>query len=429
MPKLHIPVIVVLAFALVGTAALAQDVSERFYQSIRNDDLAMLRVLVKDHGTDARDRRGQTPLMFAAAFGSLDAMKLLISNGADAKAESEFGVTALQWCAGDLNKVRLLLDQGAEVNRPLRAGWTPLLVAAATYNTLETVKLLLQKGADVNATDSAGFTPAIVAAIADNTAVVKLLIEKAANINAKASTGAAATALMGAARHGNVELMRLLLARKADVNAISSDRNANVKNGPVAFGNVMALHLAVLSGNAEVVKMLLDAGAPVNARDVRGLTPLTFAVATDRPNADIVRILLAKGADPSIRSNTGESTIDWARKFNHPAVLAELKLEAVKIGVPASERVVADVKTGTPQEAVERSLPLLQRAAASVFTDGGCVACHAQPVAGMAAQLAQSRGWRVDESVRKSLAAESERVARSLSAGMQINADNATSPR
>ena len=419
MPKLRIPPIFALALALMGIAAFAQNVSERFYQSIRNDDLATLRMLVKDYGAGLQDPRGQTPLMFAAAFGSLEAMKLLISSGADVKTESESGVTALHWCTGDVKKVRLLLDQGAEVNKASRLGRTPLLVAAGTYGTLETVKLLLEKGAQVNGADSSGFTPLILAASVDDTAVAKLLLEKGAAINANASTGQASTALMGAAHNGNLELTRLLLTRNADVNPISADRSGNVKNGPVAFGKVTALHLAVSSGSAEVVKLLLNAGASVNPRDVRGMTPLMFAVSSDRPNIGIVRMLLAKGADASIQSNIGESTFDWARKFNNPTVLAALNLEAVKVGVPALEANVAGVRTATPQAAVERSLPLLQRTASNVFTDGGCVACHAQPVTRMALELARARGWHVDDAVSKSVSEESERVVRSLSANMQ----------
>ena len=420
MPKVRIPIILTLVLALAGTAASAQNVSERFYQSVRNDDLATLRVLVKDNGANVKDARGQTPLMFAAAFGSLEAMKLLISSGADAKAVSQAGVTALHWCTGDVRKVRLLLDQGAEVNKASRLGRTPLLVAAGTYGTLETVKLLLQKGAEVNVVDSGGFTPLNAAANVDNTAIAKLLIEKGANLEAKTSIGQVGTALMGAAHNGNLELIRLLLAHHADLNAISAESDGNVKNGPVAVGNLTALHFAVANGSAEAVKLLLDAGAPVDPRDVRGMTPLMVAVSTDRPNVEIVRMLSAKGADASIRSNIGESTVDWARKFNNPAVLSTLKREAAKLDGPARELQMADAKVVTPREAVERSLPLLQRASAGVFTSGGCVACHAQPVASMAVETARARGWYVDDAVGKSIAEESERVRRSLSALMQV---------
>lgn len=418
MLKFRLPATFAVALALTGTAAFAQHVSDRFYQSIRNDDLATLRVLIKDNGANVKDARGQTPLMIAAAFGTLDAMKVLISSGADAKAESEAGVTALHWCVGDVAKVRLLLDQGADVNKASRLGRTPLLVAAETYGTLEAVRLLLQKGADVNAADNVGFTPLIAAAYVDNTAVAKLLIEKGAGLNPKTLAGQAGTPLMGAASFGNLELSRLLLAHNADLNAISAEDTGKVKNGPVAVGNLTALHSAVVSGSAEEVKLLLDAGAPVDPLDIRGMTPLMIAVSTDRPNAGIVKMLLAKGADASIRSKIGESTVDWARKFNNPAILSTLKLEAVKLDDPARELKLAGAKAVTPREAVERSLPVLQRASANVFTNGGCVACHAQPVASMAVETARARGWRVDDAVSKSVVEESERARRSLSANM-----------
>ena len=67
MLKARIPITFALALAIMGTAAFAQTVSERFYQSVRNDDLATLRALVKDNGANVKDARGQTPLMFAAA--------------------------------------------------------------------------------------------------------------------------------------------------------------------------------------------------------------------------------------------------------------------------------------------------------------------------------------------------------------------------
>jgi ankyrin repeat protein len=402
---------------VVVSVAFAENSIDQAYVSIRNNDLVALRTLTKDHGLNEKDAEGQTPLMFAAAFGSLDAMKLLTANGADAKAVSEAGVTALHLAAGDARKVRLLLENGADVNKASLLGRTPLLVAAGTYGTIETVGLLLDRGAAVNGADATGLTPVIAASNVDDAAVVKLLIEKGADINARATVGAAVTALMGAASNGDAELTRFLLTRKADVHAISPDRAGTVKNGPVAFGNVTALHFAVGSRNLETVKLLLDAGSDVNARDVRGLTPLVFAIATDRPNAEIISLLLERGADRSAPSEIKETPIDWARKFNNPAVLKAMKLK--RVADPLSTQKATVPGDMTAQRAVERSLPLLQRSAANVFTAGGCVACHAQPVSKMAAVMAQSRGWRVDEDVRKSVAAESARVVGSLNGTVQ----------
>jgi ankyrin repeat protein len=402
---------------LVVSAVFAQNPADHAYLSVRNNDLGALRTLTKDQGLNQKEAGDQTPLMFAAAFGSLDAMKLMLANGADAKAVSAAGVTALHWAAGDARKVRLLLEYGPDVNKASLLGRTPLLVAAGTTGAIETVKLLVDKGADVNAADSNGLTPIVAAAGVNNIAVVKLLVEKGANINARATAGATVTALMGAAANGNAELTRFLLAHNADVHAISPDNAGNVKNGPVAFGKVTALHFAVDSGDLDTVRLLLDAGGAVNAQDVRGLTSLVFAVATDRPNIEIVRLLLARGADRSIPSYIKETPIDWARKFNNSTVLAAMKIEPAGKTAPAQK--ITSTAILTPQRAVERSLPLLQRSAANVFTAGGCVACHAQPVSKMAASMVQSRGWRIDDEVLKSAAAESARVVGSLNANVQ----------
>src|SRR5262245_20522352 len=107
--KLCLPLIFV-------AAAFSQNSTDRAYLAIRNNDLVALRTLTKDHGLNEKDADGQTPLMLAAAFGSLDAMKLLLANGADVRAVSGDGVTALHWAAGDVRKVRLLLDGGAEAD-------------------------------------------------------------------------------------------------------------------------------------------------------------------------------------------------------------------------------------------------------------------------------------------------------------------------
>jgi hypothetical protein len=58
----------VLLLTLSASVALGEDLNERFYQSIRNDDLVTLRTLVKENGAGQADSRGQTSVMLAAAI-------------------------------------------------------------------------------------------------------------------------------------------------------------------------------------------------------------------------------------------------------------------------------------------------------------------------------------------------------------------------
>jgi ankyrin repeat protein len=105
--------------AALGTAvACAQDNSEKLYETIRAGDLPALKTLL-DQGVSPNeaDSRGVTPLMNAAAIGSLESMQLLVKRGADVNAQNAFGSTVLMWSAHDPGRVRLLLEHGADVKQ------------------------------------------------------------------------------------------------------------------------------------------------------------------------------------------------------------------------------------------------------------------------------------------------------------------------
>ena len=352
---------------------------------------------MRDRGVEAKDPQGQTPLMLAAAFGSRESVRILLDSKADVRAAGSGGVTPLHLAIMDSTKTRWLLEAGADVNAVSQLGRTPLIVAASGQGTVDVVRQLLARSASVNAADAVGITPLIAAASVNDAEVVNLLLAHGADATAL-SRGPVGTALQGAAANGNPALVKTLLARSSNVDAVSVDSAGTVKNGSVQFGHVTALHLAVLSGNADVVRQILSAGAAVDALDIRGMTPLMFAMGTDRPDPRIVRMLLQGGGSTTLRSKAGENALDWARKFQNPEILAELKLPRTVAhdgGTLRSARVAQTVAAHEPtaRAAVERSLPTLGAASGRMLTDGGCVACHAQPLTGVAVNLARSIGW------------------------------------
>ena len=103
------PHVALLALTLAVPGMAAEN--SPFYLPIRNNDLTALRKLIGDAGPKARDARGNSPLMYAAALGSLDSMRLLLDAGADPNLANDFAATPLMWCAGDAAKVRLSLVQ------------------------------------------------------------------------------------------------------------------------------------------------------------------------------------------------------------------------------------------------------------------------------------------------------------------------------
>lgn len=139
---------------------------------------------------------------------------------------------------------------------------TPLQ-AAALRGDEGIIRILLQNGADVNcpARGDGGVTALQAVCCLEQTdtrdamtkiRIVKLLLENGANVNAAPALKYGLTALQAAAFAGDVQLANLLISRGADINAPGCK-----------FEGGTALALAIRGGHASLVILLLNAGAAV----------------------------------------------------------------------------------------------------------------------------------------------------------------------
>ncbi|MBN1863907.1 MAG: ankyrin repeat domain-containing protein [Victivallales bacterium] len=115
---------------------------------------------------------------------------------------------------GDVEKIRSLIDQGAEPNSPGDEGLTPLMAAA--YNGDDgIVALLLDAGADTELKDISGYTALMYACLQGNYACAKLLVDCGADINARDNDNS--TPLMFAVQ-GDAwnTIVKMLVAEGAD---------------------------------------------------------------------------------------------------------------------------------------------------------------------------------------------------------------------
>lgn len=110
-----------------------------------------------------------------------------------------------------------LLQHGADVNRKTRKGDNWPLMYAAAHGDTEVVRILLDRGANVNIKDHGGDTALIEATPFGSEAVIRMLLEKGADVNAKEADGD--TPLILATTSGYDNIVRLLLEFKADISA------------------------------------------------------------------------------------------------------------------------------------------------------------------------------------------------------------------
>jgi ankyrin repeat protein len=119
---------------------------------------------------------------------------------------------------GNPDVVNVLLEYGADPNKPSDGGMSPLHFAAQ-WGYADVAETLIKHGAQVNARDVFGATPLHYAASRGypekNSAVIKVLLENGADINLKDNYGD--TALTAAEKHGFKQAANQLRERDGQV--------------------------------------------------------------------------------------------------------------------------------------------------------------------------------------------------------------------
>jgi ankyrin repeat protein len=191
-------------------------------------------LLAKGANVNVVTRNGRTALAAAASHaGNLEAVRLLLARGADAKVkDSRVLISAA--VAGDESIVRALLEAGGDPSEPIPNGVTPLMMVSRGAGA-GPARLLLDAGAAVNAQSNKptpgprGFaalgelTALHMASAFGNVPLIKLLLERGADVKAKDTRGMTPLMMAAASEFQNEEVVRILIAAGSDVNAKAED--------------------------------------------------------------------------------------------------------------------------------------------------------------------------------------------------------------
>src|SRR5215468_12531107 len=197
------------------------------------------------------DSGGFTPLLYAARENCRACIDVLLRNKADINLPDPDGVTPLLLAILNTNwdLARQLIEAGADVNQWDMFGEAPLFTAIGLRNQVTGNRASIDP-----LNETKGIT------------IVRMLLDRGANpnmqlffrpANLRGSTNTrGSTPLIRAATNGDMEVMKLLLEKGADVNLIMADRQTAI--------------MAVLAGRApepqalQMIQVLHDAGADLN---------------------------------------------------------------------------------------------------------------------------------------------------------------------
>jgi ankyrin repeat protein len=289
----------------------------------RTGNIEAAKVLV-DAGADINAREdwgGQTAIMWAAARSNADMVRYLAANGADLDARgvirqwerkiiteprpkdlNKGGFTALLYAAreGCVDCARALVEAGADKNLADPERVTPLNMALLNLH-YDFAAYLIEAGADVDKWDLFGRAPIFMAADTSTLPVMG---------------NGAMVVIPSMDEHTALDVGRLLLEAGADPN-IRLKRRPPYRNVPQDRGGdrilaqgATALLRAARAGDVEFTKLLLEHGALVDLPSKEGVTPLMAAAGvefgqrvtrgrnrTEQEVYDTIVVLLEHGAD------------------------------------------------------------------------------------------------------------------------------------
>jgi ankyrin repeat protein len=152
-------------------------------KAVKFDDVREVKTLIdKGMSPNQKDPNGMPILMLAIQEKSMKTVDYLINiKGIDLNQVNITNETPLMFAAlyGNLPEVKILVNQKeVPVNR---SGWTPLHYAC-TNGHLNIAEFLLDKGASVDALSPNGTTPIMMAIRAGNIQLVRLLLDRGADI-------------------------------------------------------------------------------------------------------------------------------------------------------------------------------------------------------------------------------------------------------
>ncbi len=266
--------------------------------------------LLLEAGADVNhaDKNGLTALHKAAETRYVTCVKKLLEAGADPNRISDTDTTPLivAAAAGHSDNLRALLAAGAKAELSTKSDTAA--TAAIKHEKEECLLILLESGVSANAVDDRERPLLYWAIFVKNNDLMRILLERGANVNAKINT----TPLLHATIElGNADAVVMMLETgKLDIHARDDSGR-------------YAIHMSAITGNIKLMALLIKAGINTSVTDHAGMTIQHHAAASG--HREMLRQLMQITTDVNRTDSRGLTPLDHAAKAGHTSCVEFLK--------------------------------------------------------------------------------------------------------
>lgn len=143
-------------------------------------------------------------VLFSAADGNVEAIKMLLAAGADIRHGDSTNWTAVMVATiyKKHDALRYLLQVGADVDSPMTESLQTPLYQAAAEGDVESMRILIAAKADINRRSRGNFTPLMGAIVRKQAESARFLLSAGADRNCKSTAG---RSVMDLARSNGLE--------------------------------------------------------------------------------------------------------------------------------------------------------------------------------------------------------------------------------
>ena len=213
----------------------------------------------------------------------------------------------------DLNSIKLLVQNGLDLNKRYKRNQT-ILHLAAYYENYQIVKYLVDSHVDLNVIETFSNYTAIQISTADtwrNDSISIYLINNGANLDNIGKHGSSALrSTIGFWGKGTKKyLFKLLIEKGADINYQCSE-----------CCNRTTFLNCCDRGDPEMIDLLLTKGVNINQTDCEGINGLMYAI--QRRNIEVIQFLIKNKIDINHKDNKQKTVYDYALKTKNKEIIS-----------------------------------------------------------------------------------------------------------